>query len=292
MPGRDSLPAMPGGGPYVSHVSAEFFTTVGARMLRGRAFEPADAGAHVAIVNETMARTLWPGEDPIGKCLLVGGRTSPCSSIVGVSQDIRRMELREKPAMHYYIPLNDMSYIGYASVEVLIRTTGRPERIYATLRQLVANVDHSPRYIDVAALGTTLEPQLRPWRLGATVFTLFGVLALVVASVGLYSVVAYLIAQRTHELGVRVALGAQAGDVVRLIVRGSAGMVVLGTLIGVGLALAGGRFVQPLLFDTSAYDPQVIGGLAGLLIVVALVASLVPAWRARSVDPMVALRGE
>jgi ABC-type antimicrobial peptide transport system permease subunit len=137
-----------------------------------------------------------------------------------------------------------------------------------------------------------VDPQIRPWRLGASVFGLMGVLALVVAAVGLYSVLSYLVAQRTHEIGVRIALGARGGDILGLILRSSFGMTVLGVAIGLGLSLAAGRFVEPLLFETSARDPGVVSGVALSMLTVALLASLVPALRARRVNPMEALRTE
>jgi ABC-type antimicrobial peptide transport system permease subunit len=147
-------------------------------------------------------------------------------------------------------------------------------------------------FVNVRRLSTTLDRVLRPWQLGATMFSLFGGLALVVAAIGLYGVIAYSVAQRTHEMGVRAALGAERGDLMRLVV--GEGLRV--TLAGIGLgaigALAGGRFIASLLFGVSARDPVILGVVAAVLIVVATVASLIPAWRAGRADPSVALRAD
>jgi ABC-type antimicrobial peptide transport system permease subunit len=137
-----------------------------------------------------------------------------------------------------------------------------------------------------------MDPQIRPWRLGATVFGLMGILALLVAAVGLYSVVSYLVTQRTHEFGVRMALGARGGNIVGLILRHSAGTASVGIVAGIALALLGGRLVQPLLFRTAANDPVVIGTVALTMMIVAILAGVVPALRARRVAPVEALRYE
>jgi ABC-type antimicrobial peptide transport system permease subunit len=164
--------------------------------------------------------------------------------------------------------------------------------LYDPIRRALTQIDPSLRFIDIASLQASIDPQVRPWRVGASVFSLFGVLALLVAAMGLYSVVVYLVAQRTHEIGVRVALGAQGRDVVGLIVRGSTGLAACGVALGVAVALVAGRQVQPLLFDTSAQDPAIIGGVVVVLMCVALVASIVPALRALRIDPMIALRND
>ena len=147
-------------------------------------------------------------------------------------------------------------------------------------------------YIDVGTLQESLDPQLRPWRLGATMFGVFGALALLVAAVGLYSVMSYSAAQRSHEMGVRIALGAKAADIRRLILRAGIWTAGTGVAIGAVLALAGGRYVEALLFETSARNGGVFAVVAASLMLVAVVASLVPAWRATRVDPVVALRAE
>ena len=147
-------------------------------------------------------------------------------------------------------------------------------------------------FVRVESLQSSLDPQIRPWRLGATMFGLFGALALLVAAIGLYSVISYLVTQRTHELGVRIALGAQVGNIVGLVVRYGVGLAVVGVAIGTVLALNAGRWIEPLLFDTSPRSPAIFALVAAVLLLVALLASVVPAWRASRVDPIEALRSE
>jgi predicted permease len=294
VPGWDSLPHLKGGfsDPDISAVSADYFATMGTRLLRGRVFGPADrAGSEpVAIVSETMARVLWPGRDAIGQCLLVGGKAKPCSRVVGVVQDARRSQIREDPFMHYYVPLGQQ--VSISGPELVVRPRGNAANAMPALQALVRRIDPSITFVDAGTLQDRVEPQTRSWRIGAMMFSLFAVLALVVAAVGMFSVVAYLVEQRRHEIGVRVALGAQSSQVVGLMLRGAVGITLAGVAIGAGLAIAGGPLAEPLLFETSARDPVVIGGVAAALIIVSVVASAVPALRARLVDPMTALRDE
>ena len=294
VPGWDSLPHLKGGfaDPDISAVSADYFATMGTRLLRGRVFTPADrAGSEpVAIVSETMAKVLWPGREAVGQCLLVGGKGKPCSRVVGVVQDARRSRIREDPFMHYYVPLGQQVPMG--GPELVVRPRGHAADAVAALRSLVRRIDPSITFVDAGTLQDRVEPQTRSWRIGAMMFSLFAVLALVVAAVGMFSIVAYLVEQRRHEIGVRVALGAQSAHVVGLMLRGAVGVTLVGVAIGAGLAIAGGRLAEPLLFETSARDPVVIGGVALALTIVSVVASAVPALRARLVDPMTALRDE
>jgi predicted permease len=290
VPGRDSLPHLGSGSPNISAVTAEYFATMGTRLLKGRTFTDQDrAGSErVAIVSDVMARTLWPRQDPLGQCLLI--MNLPCARIVGVVADARRFTLREDPHMHYYVPLGQETSIG--GTTLLVRPTGDPERLANTVRRTLLAIDPGLGYIQAQSVQQIIDPQIRPWKLGASVFGLAGVLALLVAAVGLYSVLSYLVAQRAQELGVRIALGAKAGNILRLVLRDSLGMTLLGIVAGAALALIAGRFLQALLFDTSARDPVVLAAVAVALILVAVAASVLPARRANHVDPMEALRAE
>jgi ABC-type antimicrobial peptide transport system permease subunit len=147
-------------------------------------------------------------------------------------------------------------------------------------------------YVTAISLQDILDREARAWQLGSTMFTIFGGIGLLLAAVGLYAVMAYNTAQRTHELGVRIALGAQSGDVLRLVVAGGLRVAVIGVAIGAGVALVTGRFIAPLLFNISPKDPSVFAAVALTLLATAAAASLVPAWRATRVDPNVALRTE
>jgi predicted permease len=289
--GHDSLPTLPGGGPYVSAVTPDYFAAAGTRLVRGRGFTSADrAGAErVALVSTTMARVLWPRGDAIGRCLYVGADTAPCARIVGIAEDVRRFQLREEPAMQYYVPLDQLP--GETAV-TMVRAAGDPAALMPVISRHVQQLDPSVRYVTTRLLQDVVHPQMRPWRLGAALFGLFGVLALLVAAIGLYSVMSYTTAQRTHELGVRLALGARPGDVGRLVLGSGVALTGGGILLGVLAAVVGGLWAEPLLFDVSPRDPVVIGGVVLTLLGVAVLASVVPARRATRIAPSAALRTE
>jgi putative ABC transport system permease protein len=297
LPGQDSLPRFPGGTPNISAVTSDYFATMGTRLLRGRTFTTADhAGSErVAIVSSTMARTLWPGANPLGECLLIRyGRDQPeqpCTRIVGVVADVRRSRLREPPHMQYYVPLGQEA--GFGGTLLLVRPKrGDPADLAATVRNALFSLDRDLPYVNTQPVQDLVDPQIRPWRLGASVFGFAGLLALLVAAVGLYGLWSYLVAQRTQEIGVRIALGARAGRIVGLVLREGLALTLLGVAIGAVLALAAGRYLQALLFDTSPRDPAVYAIVAASMLVVAILASVLPAWRANRIDPMTALRVE
>lgn len=289
LPDRDSLPVAPGGGPYISAVGPEYFATVGTRLLRGRTFTTADheGSPPVVIVNQTMARTFWPGEDPLTKCLIVDDNAG-CAPVVGVVADARRWTLREEPAMQFYVPYGQNDHI--AGWLLLVRPKGDVDRFAGELRKTLARWVPNARLIEVKPLVEALDPQVRPWRVGALMFGLFGVLALVVAAVGLFSVLSYLLAQRTKELGIRIALGARSAQVLGLMLGGTLSRAAIGVGIGVAASLAVAPFVQPYLFEIPARDPGVLLAVAAILLATALLAAAVPSWRACRVDPVIALR--
>jgi ABC-type antimicrobial peptide transport system permease subunit len=192
--------------------------------------------------------------------------------------------------MQYYVPFGQERGIGGTSL--LARPRGDPAAAIEALRAEVRAIDPTLSFIHVSTLQERIDPQVRPWRLGATMFGIFGALALLVAAVGLYSVMSYTAAQRAHEMGVRMALGAEARDIRRLILRAGVGTAALGVAIGATLAWIGGRYVEELLFGTSAHNGTIFIGVAFSLMVVSVAASLIPARRATRVDPVVALRAE
>ena len=296
VPGWDSIPTLEGGGANISAVADDYFATVGTRIVSGRGFTPADrrASEPVAIVSQTMANTLWRGKSPIGDCLYWGESRKDlnvCSRIVGIAADAHSFELREGPSMHYYIPLGQERGIGGTSLLVRPRRGAEQETI-AALRPLILDADPSISFVNMRMLQDEVDPQVRPWRLGATIFVLMGMLAVLVAAVGLYSVMSYFVAQRTQEIGVRIALGARPARIVALILRGGVQMVLAGVVLGTVIVVAAGRFVEPLLFDTSSRDPLVLGGVALALCGVAVLASVIPALRAKRVSPVDALRAD
>jgi putative ABC transport system permease protein len=289
--GRPSLPPLPNGGPYVNVVDAEYFATLGTRIMRGRGILPEDldGASHVVVINETLGRSYWPNESPLGACLTLGSHKG-CTEVVGVVQDVMMWGLINDERGQYYLPRRTST--GSASSALLVRTDGDAHILAATLRKDLQSLAADMPYVDVQSYTDLVEPDLRSWRLGATMFAVFGALALVIAAVGLYGVLAYAVTQRTREIGIRVALGARRTEIIRLVTIRGIGAVIIGITLGAALAIAAARFVAPMLYQTSARDPLVIIGVAVSLIVVAVVASVVPSWRASRVDPNIALRAE
>ncbi len=293
-PGRDSMPNVDPRGPSFSPVVPGYFRTTGVRIVLGRPFTVDDrAGAPlVAIVNQTMARLVWPGQNPIGKCLEFVTRTAPCATVVGVAADAHREGIIEDPSLQYYVPLaQEPNQLTPRSL-IIRATPGGAVAVAALTRRVLTQTLLSGQDARVTTMAETLAPELRSWRLGATLFTAFGLLALLVAAVGIYAVVAYTFAQRTHEMGVRIALGAQARDVFPLVLREGLAIVAVGVGIGILLTLALARLVASLLYGVSARDPLTLIGAALVLLVIAGAASLLPALRASRVDPMEVLRPE
>ena len=288
VPGRDSIPQLKAGGPYYQRVTAGYFAAMGTP-VHGRAFTPADRGSPVAIVNETMARLLWPGESAIGKCFLVGS-DKRCAGIIGVVPDARRFNAVEDASMHFYVPFTDDS--SEFITALVVRARGRPQDLVAPVRAALQQTAANLPYAAVTPLADLVAPSIRPWRLGTTMFGVFAGLALVLAAVGLYGVLSYTVAQRSHEIGIRMAMGARRGNVLGLMVGRGVKIAALGAGIGAVAALAGGRVLSALLYGVSPRDPLVLLGATVIPLVVAAIASYVPARRAAKVDPVVALRYE
>jgi len=272
-------------------VTPEYFATLGTRILRGRGIGAEDTqhAPRAMVVSDAMAKALWPGQDPIGQCVKVGADTVPCSYVVGVAENIKSQKLGDDPGLFYYL-----SEAQWHPEEggLFIRTRGEAARYAETIRRRLQPVMPGASYVTVTPLGEILGEQTRSWQLGATMFLAFGALALALAAIGLYSVMAYTVSQRTQELGVRAALGAQQRDLVRLVVTEGLQLGAAGIVIGVVIALAGGQWLGPLLFEESPHDPLVFGFVTAVLLSVTVLASFVPSRRAARVDPMVALRYE
>jgi len=236
-----------------------------------------------------MGKTLWPGRDPIGQCIRIGADKAPCTYVVGIAENIKDQSLAADSGYYYYLPAVQFNP---TTGGLIVRTRGDAKQYIEPIRRRLQREMPGASYITLTRFSEVLGSQTRSWQLGATMFVAFGVLALVLAAIGLYSVIAYNVAQRTHELGVRVALGAQTRDVVRLVVVDGLRLAAVGVAIGAGVALLAGRWVKPLLFDVSPKDPAVFAVVSVTLIAVAIAASWLPALRASRVDPNVALRSD
>ena len=269
--------------------SPEYFSTFGTRILRGRGISDADQATtpHVMIVSEAMGKVLWPGKDPIGQCIRVVSDTMPCTTVVGIAENIREALAQRDSGYFYYLP-----WTQYAPQQggLFVRTRGHAAALKEAVRRRLQREMPGASYVTITPIADVIGSETRSWQLGATMFVTFGVLALVLAAIGLYSVIAYDVAQRTHELGVRVALGAQVRDVISLVLTDGMRVTIAGLAIGTIVALWASKWVKPLLFDVSPRDPLVFVIVGGTLLGVAILASLVPARRAARVEPTVALR--
>ena len=290
VPGIDSVSAL--GQFNLNMVSADYFRTMGTRILRGRGIEPTDGeGApRVAVVGESMAAVLWPGQDPIGRCLKVAADTLPCTQVVGVAEDIHSRSFETEARLFvYYLPA---AQFRPQQGGLFVRAQTDPTRLVEPVRRQLQRQIPGSSFVTVSPLADIVDGERRSWIAGARVFTGFGVLALVLAAVGLYSVIGYNVAQRRHELGVRLALGAARAGIVRLVVLEGLGFALVGIVIGVAVALAAGTRIGPLLFQQSPRDPTVFALAGVVLLGVAALASSVPALRAASIDPKSALQAD
>ena len=274
----------------VEQVTPDYFATMGTRIVQGRAFEKTDGAnaPRVMIMSSSLAKLLWPNENALGKC------ASPevdaqCATVVGIAEDTRQIAIDDPSTLFYYLPAAQ----SLAPVGVLtLRMRGNAASQTAAVRKALEAELGAGAIIEVEPFSSVVHKNTRPWRLGTTMFSVFGGLALVLAAVGLYGVVAYDVGQRTREIGVRRALGARIGDVVGLVVRQGVLFGAIGVVVGVGVTLAGAGQVAPLLFGVSPRDPAPYVFVAVVMLVVAAGASIVPALRAARVDPTVALRSE
>ena len=271
--------------------SDDYFSTVGTRILRGRGITAEDrVGAPpVTVVSEAMAGVLWPGRDALGQCVRMGADTAPCSRVVGVAENAVHDPVKDQP-LRYYLPVEQWPNEGGSYL--VVRMRGLPGPAAETVRRALQAVLPGQQYVTVEPMSKLLDAQRRSWHVGAAMFVAFGVLALLVASVGLYGVLSYDVGQRMHELGVRIALGAQRTDVMRLVVGHGVRVALAGVAAGCAIALAAARWIQPLLFQQSAQDPAVLMTVGVVLVVVALVASAIPALRAIRADPNTVLRAD
>ena len=295
VPGLPELPTAATGPPTINAVEGPYLATLGASLVQGRAFsvdERAGRGEPVALVGEAMARHFWPEAGALGQCLRFAGSGGPCFTVVGVVEDIRRMRLQEGPALQYYIPLALAPAHLHPSRYLLVRTKGRAaSQIDELRRQLQALVPDLP-FFKIDPLEDLIVRQQRPWRLGASLFTLFGGLALVLALLGLFGGVSESIDRRRRELGIRMALGADRRQLSRWLVFQSLRWPLLGVIVGVVAVVLASPLLQPLLFEVSPLEPWLLIGVALAFTMVATLASRLPARRVRRMEPWRVLGGE
>ena len=284
-----------GQAPSIQHtvVTPDYFRTMGIPLLAGRDFNDADAkdSLNVTIIDERLAREYWPNESPIGKRVRFGPPedNEPWHTIVGVAGTVRHQRIQEDTRKSVYLPHAKIPIGGLALV---MRTTSSPQELAGALRREVAQLDADLPVSEVATMEEVVAESIWQPRLYATLFGAFAGGALLLALIGIYGVMAFLVQTRTHEIGVRMALGASRRDVFKLIVGRGMKLTAVGVLIGVGGAIALTRLMHSLLFNTSATDPLTFVAISALLSVAAFLACYIPARRAAKVDPLIALRYE
>ena len=290
LPGTEDMLAMPDRGlPFVNYVTPGFFDTTGMRIRAGRGFLEAErAQGRVMVVNETLAQLGWPNRSPIGECVHRFDEEA-CTTVVGVVADARRSGLVEEPYPYFYelLPASDTGPRA-----LLVRTApGRP-RLDTALRGELLALDSALPYVRIETLGEALNPQIRPWRLGASLFTVFGSLAVLLAMIGLWSSVSYAVSQRRHEFAVRLAVGSSPAGLVRLVLNDGLRTALIACAAGLLIAAGTTPLIRDLLLNVSPRDPAVFAAVGAGVLAVATLSSLWPALRASRVAPAEALRAE
>jgi putative ABC transport system permease protein len=269
--------------------SAGYFETLGIPVLQGRSFTGQDdlAAPDVAIVNRSLARRIWPDRDPLGQRILLDGGKKP-RTVVGVVGDVKQYGLDRESADEIYLPLAQLPMNG---LNLLVRSDLPVEAVATTVRKLLRQIDPEQPVFGTRMLQQVRAESLTPSRVTATLIGLFAVLALAISAAGIAGILAFSVGQRTHEIGIRMAMGAVPGDVLRMVLRQAALLVLPGLALGMIGALALTRLMTGLLFGVEPTDPFTFAAVSLLLLAVAAVACLIPARRATEIHPMVALRG-
>src|SRR5438552_10273904 len=278
----------------MDHVGPGYFSTLGIPILMGREIEGQDTAVSVraAVINQTFARRFFPNSNPIGKHVRDTYSGNPAEMVVvGVAADAKYNNLREKPLPRIYAPLANPMWENPAAVYE-VRTYADPQVVAAALRQVVQETAPTLPPIEVRTMSGLLDDSVQTDRFIEQLASAFSLLALLLAAIGLYGLMAYTVARRTRDFGIRLALGAEPGNVLWQVLRETLVLVLLGISIGVPLALGGTHLVRSMLFGLGFADPVAILLAATLLTIVAALAGFLPAWRASQVDPMVALRYE
>ena len=278
-------------------VSEGYLKAIGTTLVRGRYFQATDTerSTPVVIVNQSMARKYWPGGDPVGQRIAIdhGTWAEPWLTVVGVVGDVRQMGLETPPRPEMYFPYRQVdTQPWFAPRDLVVRTTKDPMDLVGDIKQVVHSIDPEQPVSNIRTLDEVLDEDVASRRVGTTLLTAFAGFALVLAVVGIYGVIAYFVAQHVPEMGVRIALGAQRHDILRLVVWKGLTLALMGVLLGVVLSVVVTRLMASLLYGVGATDVATFAGGSVLLLLLAFVASYLPARRATSVDPIVALRAE
>lgn len=275
-------------------VSPDYFEAVKTPILRGRAFLESDSANSlpVVIVSNAMAKKYWPGQDAVGKQVAPAGAAFPLATVVGVAADVKRVSIRESPPPEMFVPYTQKVWPSLLTMNVVLRTTQDPASVTASAREAIHSIDADLPLSNERMLATIVSHSMTEPVFAALLFAAFGGLALLLATIGMYGVISYSVAQRTQEIGIRMALGARPYNVFRMVLAQGTRLAALGIAIGVAAALAVTRVMNSFLYGVGATDPLTFAAVSLLLFGIALVACYIPARRAMNVHPMVALRHE
>ncbi|MGZ4853710.1 MAG: ABC transporter permease [Candidatus Angelobacter sp.] len=293
IPGRAN--ANPKESPFANYTIASpgYFAAAGTPILRGRDFLESDveSSTPVAIINTAMAKKFWPDEDPLGKQVGTPTVRDP-ATIIGIVPDLKHLSLREAPDPEMYVPYTQKVYPSMLTMDVVLRTKVDPGSVIDDVRQAVRSVDPDLPIAKVLTLTTLVNSSMAQQKFSVYLIATFGALALALASIGMYGVISYSVAQRTREIGIRMALGAQPQNILAMVLQQGARLAGLGIAIGLVAAFGAGRLIANFLYGVRASDPMTFAGVALLLLAVAFFACYLPARRASRVDPIDALRYE
>jgi len=281
--------------PKPVQVSPEYFRAMRIPIVRGRGFQPTDRsdGAPVAIVSESMVKELWPGQDPIGRTIKMFSSEAPWATVVGVAGDVHSAGYGSAAPSTMYFPYAQAGKSAYYTprvITVVVRTKGDPDALAPTVRRVVTEIDRSVPISRMESLEDILGTSIGSRRFSTGLLSGFAALALVLSSIGIYGVIAYGVSQRTYEIGLRMALGAQRSEVLRLVLGEALRMVAVGLTIGVAGGVAVARLVRSLLVGVGVFDPVTLVIVAAALVGAAVIAALIPARRAAAISPTEALR--
>lgn len=292
---RPSLPPNEMPTAQIRVVTPGYFRSIGVPLMAGRAPTKADtAGAQpVALVNETMARMHWPGESAVGQRITTTGEPGDWQTVVGVVGDVRQSAERDPdPLIYLTLSQGRRGFFRHWGMDLMLRTDGDPLALVGAVRNLVSSMDEGLPIFRVSSLDQIVADSASRRRFSVLLVAIFAGVALLLAGIGTYGVISYSVQQRSQEIGIRMALGADRRDILRMVLRQGMLLTLAGVAAGLAGALSLTRFIESLLFQITATDPATFGGVSALLVCVALLACYVPARRATRIDPMDALRHE
>jgi predicted permease len=283
--------------PFIVNVTTDFFRAMGIGLVRGRVFGPEDGegNAPVTVVGEALAREFWPGQDPLGKRIRLSGENTAWITVIGVVHDVRPEALSEPPRATYYLLNSQFAHmVGFADpgMTLVLRTAGDPTALVSPARAAIRELDPELAVYNMQTMESVVMGSVARPRFAASVLGTFGLSALILAVVGVYGVLSYVMTRRRRELAVRMALGAHPSQVSWLVIGSGMRLAVLGVVVGLAIAIAGRSVLTALLYEVSPTDPLTLAAVAIALLGAAAAASWIPARRATMVSPAEVLRGE